>query len=110
MPKFKKNPNPIRQNFGVGVTENPDKTSPSSSGFKMKYKHSAFPFKNSPAKQPIEGEIAQHTHVEEEIIGGGEATSTSATMGSSFNPSTDIAGIARGIEGSRRRRTGIGQL
>ena len=68
MPKFKKNPNPIRQNFGVGVTENPDATSPNSSGFKMKYKHSAFPFKSSPAKQPLEGETPQHTHVEEEII------------------------------------------
>ena len=61
MPKFKKNPNPIRQNFGVGVTENPDATSPNSSGFKMKYKHSAFPFKNSPAKQEVE-EVPQHTH------------------------------------------------
>mgnify|MGYP003151641770 CR=1 FL=1 len=50
MPKFKKNPNPIHQNFGVGTTENPDATSPSSSGFKLKYKHnSAFPFK-SPVK------------------------------------------------------------
>ena len=61
MPKFKKNPNPIRQNFGVGETENPDATSPNSSGFKMKYKHSAFPFKNSPAKQEVEG-VPQHTH------------------------------------------------
>ena len=63
MPKFKKNPNPIRQNFGVGVTENPDATSPNSSGFKMKYKHSAFPFKGSPTKHTVEEEIPQTTAV-----------------------------------------------
>jgi len=35
MPKFKKNPNPIMKK---------------SSAYKMKYKHSAFPFKSSPMK------------------------------------------------------------
>ena len=102
MPKFKKNPNPIRQNFGVGVTENPDATSPSSSGFKMKYKHSAFPFKSSPAKQEVE-EVPPHSHDDQATGPTGEITGSN-TIGYIGNPLEDAMRQMRG------RRTVEGQL
>ena len=128
MPKFKKNPNPIRKNFGVGVTENPDATSPSSSGFKMKYKHSAFPFKESPMKleesnyapfDPNTPAATDHHHTQE--TGSTETTyartegeekmrrSFERVYGTLDNPSTAAANVlnAPGQAGENLRQSYI---
>jgi len=104
MTKFEKNPNPIM------------KKGP----FKMKYKHSAFPFKGSPAKfgflrkildpagifdrgDRSSGKVPPHTHGDE----GGAATS--ASVAAPIVPSassTSASGLMSGIG----RRTVEGEV
>ena len=104
MPTFKKNPNPTM------------KTGP----YKMKYKHSAFPFKSSPAKRAMGDFMPQvpgdtgaivppHTHDD----GGGTGvvhTQGQATAGQSRDTSGQLQNIMNAAWWRGGRRTGEGQV